>query len=171
MIAPLAICVYAFPASAVAGVPVLIGFPVAPVALTGLLAGITLGAGALAAPWQQRLGPRTAPVAAACGAAGFAGTAIAAAVPPLLLLAVPASVVLGAGGGLALASGLSRLPGVATEGRLGTVSAAYYSVAYIGFGTPLALASLATVVDVVVPLVVLALVCVLLNVQQARARW
>ena len=171
VIAPLAICVYAFPASAVAGVPVLIGFPVAPVALTGLLAGITLGAGALAAPWQQRLGPRTAPVAAACGAAGFAGTAIAAAVPPLLLLAVPASVVLGAGGGLALASGLSRLPGVATEGRLGTVSAAYYSVAYIGFGTPLALASLATVVDVVVPLVVLALVCVLLNVQQARARW
>ena len=89
VIAPLAVCVYAFPALAVAGVPVLIGFPAAPVALTGLLAGITLGAGALAAPLQQRLGARTAPLAAACGAVGLAGTAIAAAVPPVLLLAVP----------------------------------------------------------------------------------
>lgn len=171
ILAPLAICVYAFPATAVGGVPVLIGFPIAPVALTGLLAGITLGAGAFAAPLQRRLGARTAPAAAACGTIGFAGTTIAAAVPALLLLAVPSAIVLGAGGGLALASGLSRLPGIASDGRLGTVSAAFYAVAYIGFAMPLALASLSTVVDVVVPLAVMALVCALLIVQQARARW
>ena len=69
-------------------------------------------------------------------------TALAAAVPALLLLAVPAAVVLGAGGGLALASGLSRLPLVASDGRLGTVSAAFYATAYVGFGFPLLLASL-----------------------------
>jgi len=170
VVAPLAVCVYAFPASAIAGVPVLIGFPVAPVALTGLLAGITLGAGSLTAPLQARLGPRTAPVAAACGLVGFAGTALAAAVSPLLLLAVPSAVVLGAGGGLALAGGLARLPTIASEGRLGTVSAAFYACAYIGFGVPLLLAALATVADVAVWLTVLALACGALVVQQARAR-
>jgi predicted MFS family arabinose efflux permease len=170
VIAPLAVCVYAFPASAIAGVPVLIGFPVAPVALTGLLAGATLGAGSLAAPLQGRLGPRTAPVAAACGLVGYAGTALAAAVPALLLLAVPAAIVLGAGGGLALASGLARLPTVASEGRLGTVSAAFLACAYIGFGVPLLLAALATVADVAVWLGLLALACAVLAGQQARAR-
>lgn len=170
VIAPLAVCVYAFPASAVGGVPVLIGFPVAPVALTGLLAGMTLGTGALAAPLQGRLGVRTAPVAAACGAAGFGLTSLAAAVPPLLLLAVPAAVLLGAGGGLALAAGLSRLPAVAAEGRLGTVSAAFYGSAYVGFGTPLLLAALSSVADVSLWLAVLALICALLALQQARAR-
>lgn len=169
VIAPLAVCVYAFPASAIGGIPVLIGFPVAPVALTGALAGITLGTGALAAPLQGRLGHRTAPAAAACGVIGFAATAVAAAVPSVLLLAVPAAVVLGAGGGLALASGLSRLPAVATDGRLGTVSAAFYGFAYIGFGLPLLLAALANVVAVAVSLGALALICALLAVQQARA--
>jgi hypothetical protein len=170
VIAPLAVCVYAFPASAVAGIPVLIGFPVAPVALTGLLAGVTLGTGALAAPLQARLGRGTAPAAATCGALGFAATAVAAAVPPLLLLAVPAACVLGAGGGLALASGLARLPAVASDGRLGTVAAAFYGFAYLGFGLPLLLAALSAVAGVAVWLGALALGCVLLAVQQARAR-
>ncbi|WP_309647802.1 MFS transporter [Nocardioides sp.] len=170
VIAPLAVCVYAFPASAVGGIPVLIGFPVAPVALTGLLAGMTLGMGALAAPLQGRLGARTAPVAAACGAVGYAATAAAAAVPALLLLAVPAACLLGAGGGLALASGLSRLPHVAADGRLGTVSAAYYGFAYLGFATPLLLASFSAYVDVAALLAGLAVVCTLLTAQQARAR-
>ncbi len=170
VVAPLAICVYAFPASTIAAVPVLVGFPVAPVALTGLMAGLTLGAGALAAPLQGRLGPRTAPVAAACGALGFGITALAAAVPALLLLVVPASVMLGAGGGLALASGISRLPGLAREGRLGTVSAAFYATAYIGFGFPLMITTLAGRISVAPVLAGLAVLCVGLAVQQLRAR-
>lgn len=171
VIAPLAVCVYAFPASAVGGMPVLIGFPVAEVALTGLLAGATLGAGALAAPLQARLGTRTAPVSAGCGAAGFAMTALAAAVPALLFLAVPAAVVLGAGGGLALASGLARLPLVASDGRLGTVSAAFYATAYVGFGFPLLLASLSLVVPVALGLATIAVLCLALTTQQTRARF
>lgn len=170
VIAPLAVCVYAFPATAVGGVPVLIGFGSAEVALTGLLAGAALGAGALAAPLQGRLGPRTAPVAALCGVVGFGVNALAAAVEPLLLLAIPASIALGAGGGLALASGLSRLPAVAAEGRLGTVSSGFYMVAYIGFGFPLMLAALSELVSVAILLAVLAVLCALLAAQQDRAR-
>ena len=90
--------------------------------------------------------------------------------PSLVLLSVPASVVLGAGGGLALATGLSRLTAVASEGRLGTVSAAFYITAYVGFGTPLLLAALSEVVAVSVLLLALAVLCGLLAVQQARAR-
>lgn len=168
VIAPLAVCVYAFPASAIGGVPVLIGFPVAPVALTGLLAGITLGAGALAAPWQARLRHRAAPVAACLGALGFGGNALAASTPALLLIAVPASVLLGAGGGLALAASLARLPPVASPGRLGTVSSGFYAVAYIGFGFPLLLAALSQSVPTAALLTVLAALCALLAVQQAR---
>lgn len=170
VVAPLAICVYAFPASAITAVPILIGFPAAPVALTGLLAGATLGAGALSAPLQGRLGHRTAPAAALCGVVGFGATALAVAVPPLLMLAVPAAVVLGAGGGLALASGISRLPALASDGRLGTVAAGFYTVAYIGFGFPLLIASLAAAVGVTVLFGLLALVCALLALQQGRAR-
>lgn len=170
VVAPLAVCVYAFPASAIAAVPVLVGFPVAPVALTGLMGGLALGAGALAAPLQGRLGPRTAPVAAACGVVGLGGTALAAAVPGLLLLAVPASVALGAGGGLALASGISRLPPLANEGRLGTVSAAFYATAYVGFGFPLMITTLAQRFSVAPVLAVLAGLCAVLAVQQERAR-
>ena len=167
VVAPLGVCVYAFPASAMVGVPVLIGLPVAPIALTGLLAGITLGAGALAAPLQGRLGDRTAPTAALCGVIGFGGTALAASVPSLLLLAVPAAVVLGAGGGLALAASLARLPDVASDGRLGTVSSALYAVAYIGFGFPLLLAALSEGVPTAAPLAALAALSAVLAAQQA----
>ncbi|MGH3360885.1 MAG: hypothetical protein ACRDOM_00370, partial [Nocardioides sp.] len=68
------------------------------------------------------------------------------------------------------ASGLSRLPAVASDGRLGTVAAGFYTVAYIGFGFPLLLASLSLAVDVAVLLAVLAGLCLLLAGQQARAR-
>lgn len=170
VVAPLAVCVYAFPASAVNGVPILIGFPVAPVALTGLLAGLALGAGTLAAPFAGRLGSRAAPMAALCGVVGFGATALAAAVSSLLFLAVPAATILGAGGGLALASGLSRLPALTQPGRLGTVSAAFYATAYIGFGFPLMIAGLGSLVPVASVLAVLALICAALAVGQARAR-
>ncbi len=170
VVAPLAVCVYAFPASTIAAVPVLVGFPFAPVALTGLMAGVALGAGALAAPLQGRLGPRAAPVAALCGLVGFGGTALAAAVPAILLLVIPASALLGAGGGLALASGISRLPALANDGRLGTVSAGFYATAYIGFGFPLMITALSEKVSVALVLAVLAALCGVLAVQQQRAR-
>ena len=77
---------------------------------------------------------------------------------------------LGAGGGLALASGMSRLPALASPGRLGTVSAGFYATAYIGFGFPLLITALAEQVPVAPVLAVLAALCVVLAVQQDRAR-
>ena len=65
--------------------------------------------------------------------------------------------------------GIRTAPAVASDGRLGTVSAAFYAFAYIGFGLPLLLAALSAVVHVTLWLAILAFVCVLLAAQQARA--
>jgi hypothetical protein len=172
VVAPLAVCVYAFPATAVNGVPLLVGLPAQAIAATGVLAGLTLGAGALAAPLQARLGRRSAALAAGCGALGYALTTAAAAGPRILLL--PACVVLGAGGGLALGAGLAWLPELTREGRLATVSSGFYICAYLGFGLPLLLAEVSIATGIIVPLAALtvlsALLCARLAYWAARTR-
>ena len=167
VVAPLAICVYAFPASAINAVPLLVGLPSRPILLTGVLAGLTLGAGTLVAPLQARLGRRTAAWGAGLGAAGFALATVGAAGPRLLLL--PAALLMGSGGGLALAAGLTRLPALAREGRLATVSAGFYASAYLGFATPFLLAEVSRPLGIVLPLGVLAGLFALLSVRQAYA--
>ncbi len=167
VVAPLSVCVYAFPATAINAVPLLVGLPADPVAATGLLAGATLGAGTLVAPLQARLGRLTAVWGAGLGGLGFTLATIGAAGPRVLLL--PAAVVLGAGGGLALAAGLARLPALAVEGRLATVSSGFYASAYLGFGTPFLLAEVTKHTGVVRPLGVLAGLFSLLAVRQAYA--
>ncbi len=165
VVAPLAFCVYAYPASAINAVPLLVGLPSDPVAATGVLAGLTLGAGALVAPLQARLGRLTAVVAAGCGCLGFGLAALGAAGPALLLL--PACLVLGSGHGLALAAGLARLPALARDGRLATVSSGFYAAAYLGFGTPFVLAEVSVPLGIVVPLLALSGLFGLLTVRQA----
>ncbi|MCW2605866.1 MAG: major facilitator superfamily 1 [Frankiales bacterium] len=165
VVAPLAVCVYAFPASAINAVPLLVGLPAHPVAATGVLAGATLGAGTLVAPLQARLGRLTAAYGAGLGAVGFGLATLGAAGPRLLLL--PAAVLMGAGGGLALAAGLSRLPALAREGRLATVSSGFYASAYLGFATPFLLAEVSKPLGIVLPLGVLAALFGLLSLRQA----
>lgn len=167
VVAPLAVCVYAFPASAINAVPLLVGLPAHPVAATGVLAGLTLGAGTLVAPLQARLRRITAPVGVGLGATGFTLATVGAAGPRLLLL--PAAVLMGAGGGLCLASGLARLPALAREGRLATVSSGFYASAYLGFGTPFLLAEVDGRFGIVAPLAVLAGLFWLLSARQAYA--
>ena len=53
VLAPVAVCVYAFPSSVISAVPLLVDLPYGGVAVTGLLAGVTLGAGTLVAPLQR----------------------------------------------------------------------------------------------------------------------
>lgn len=166
--APVAVLVYAYPATAMNAVPLLVGLPGPPVAATGVLAGLTLGAGTLIAPLQARLGRHTSAVSAACGTIGFGLAALVAAQQELDLLLLPACLVLGAGGGLALVAGLARLPGLAREGRLATVSAAFYGCAYLGFAVPFVLASLVGPLGIVAPFGALAVLTALLAVSLVR---
>lgn len=166
----LAVCIYGFPASAINALPILVGFPIFPVAATGILSSMTLAAGAIAAPAQSRLGNRAGVIAATCGVFGFACAAAAAAVPTFAIAVVPSAILLGAGGGLALAASLSRVSSIATPSKLGTALAILYACAYVGFGTPFTIAAIANTVPVLISFAVLACVCGLLAWQQAHAK-
>lgn len=168
VLAPLAVCVYAFPSVIVAGVPLLVETDAPPVLFTGLLAGVTLGAGALAAPLQKRLGRWTATAGVACGGLGFA-LAAAAAGPGLIALLFVAAVLLGAGGGTALAAGIALVTRLAEPARLGTLSAVFYGCAYVGFAGPLVYSLAAQASDVALPLAVAAAATGLLAVRLALA--
>jgi MFS family permease len=151
VLAPLAVCVYAFPTVVVSAVPLLVETDAPPVLLTGVLAGLTLGAGTVAAPLQRRLGRWTAVGAVLTGVLGYlAATAGAGSGAPGLLLA--SSLLLGAGGGLALAAGLALTARLARPGRRGALSAVFLGCAYVGFGAPYVVAVSAGASSVQVPL-------------------
>ena len=161
VLAPLAVCVYAFPSVIISAVPLLVQTSAPPVLLTGVLAGLTLGAGALAAPLQQRLGPWTAVVGVAAGAAGFVFATFGAGTgSPGLLLA--AALLLGSGGGLAFSSGLGLTARLAQPGRRGALNAVFLGCAYVGFATPYVTAVTAAATVVQVPLGVGAVLAALL---------
>ena len=167
-VAPCAVCVFGFPAIAINAVPTLVGVPGPAVIGTGLLAAVTLGVGTAVAPLQRLLKRWTEAVAAACGALGFALIAVAAASTSARLLVVPAVVLLGAGGGFALSAGLVRLPILAAPGRIATVSAGFYALAYIGFGVPFMLAEIRGKAGVIAPFLVLVVLAIVLFVHQVR---
>src|SRR4051795_4845103 len=108
-LAPIAVCVYAFPSSGISAVPLLVDLPYGGVAVTGLLAGVTLGAGTLVAPLQRPLGAWTAVVGTVLGTAGF-GCAAAFATTGALPWLVAAAPLLGAGGGACPAARLAPPP-------------------------------------------------------------
>ena len=139
VVAPVAVCVYAFPSVIIAALPLLVRLPGDGVLFTGVLAGITLGAGTLTAPSQRQLGTWTTVVGTACGAAGYALTALAAHTG-LVAVLIPAALLLGSGGGLCLAAGISLVARIAVPERLGTASSAFYALAYLGFAAPFATA-------------------------------
>lgn len=152
VLAPVAVCVYAFPSTVISAVPLLVELPSAGVAVTGVLAGVTLGAGTLVAGLQRRLGPWTAVVGAALGTAGFAAAAAFAAdgALPWLVVAAP---LLGAGGGLCLAAGLTLTARIAAPTRLGALTALFLACAYLGFAAPFLTATAARATSAPVPLV------------------
>ena len=165
---PMSVCVYAFPSVVIAAVPLLVETSAPPVLLTGLLAGITLGAGALAAPLQRRLGPRTAVTGVSLGVVGYVLVTVGASTgsPPLLLAA---ALLLGSGGGLVLAGGLALVARLAQPERRGALSAVFLACAYIGFSTPFLTAVAAEASRVEVPLAVLAGLALLLALRLVRA--
>jgi predicted MFS family arabinose efflux permease len=152
-LAPVAVCVYAFPATIIAGLPVLVDLPGDGVLTTGVLAGLTLGAGAVVAPLQRRLGTWTGVAAATCGTLGFLLTVVAAAAGAWPVL-VPAGLLLGAGSGWSLASGLALTVRLAPPERRGALTGIFYTVAYLGFAAPFLITSAARAAGPVVPLAV-----------------
>nr|WP_218860363.1 MFS transporter [Petropleomorpha daqingensis] len=135
VLAPVAVCVYAFPSTIVSAVPLLGTLPGTGVAVVGALAGVTLGAGALVAPAQRRLGSWAAVVGTALGTAGCASAALFVATDALAWL-VAAAPLFGAGGGLCLAAGLTLTGRLAAPTRRGALTAAFLAVAYLGFAAP-----------------------------------
>lgn len=152
-LAPVAACVYAFPSTIIAGLPTLIALPGDGVVATGVLAGLTLGTGAVVAPFQRRLGTWTAVAGAASGTLGFGLTCVAAGTD-LTLLLVPAGLLLGAGSGWSLAAGLALTGRLAPPERRGALTGIFYTTAYTGFAAPFVVTSAAARFGVVGPLVV-----------------
>jgi predicted MFS family arabinose efflux permease len=168
VLAPVAVCVYAFPTAVVSAVPLLVELPGAGVAVTGVVAGVTLGAGTLVAGLQRRLGRWTAVVGVALGAAGFAAATAFAATEALPWL-VAASPLLGAGGGLCLAAGLTLTARLAAPSRLGALTALFLACAYLGFAAPFLIAAAAGATSAPVPLAVAAALSALLTVRLVPA--
>jgi len=163
-LAPLAVCVFAFPSVVIAAVPLLVHTSAPPVLLTGVLAGLTLGAGAVAAPVQRRLGRWTAVCGVGAGCAGclLATLGSGSGSPPVLLVA---ALLLGSGGGLALAAGLSLTSRLAQPERRGALAAVFYACAYVGFAAPYVTAVAAAASRVQVPLLAGAALALALGVR------
>jgi MFS family permease len=168
--APVAVCVYAFPSVVISALPVLVDLPhSSAVAITGVLAGLTLGVSTLAAQLQRRLGALTPAVGAVAGAAGYAAALVAAQHDSVGLL-VPGAMLLGAGGGLSLASGLAMVAELALPSRRGALTGVFLCCAYIGFAAPFATAVAADAWGTSLPLGVASGLTALLAVRLLFAR-
>jgi predicted MFS family arabinose efflux permease len=161
VLAPVAVCVYAFPSSIISAVPLLGELPAGGVAVTGVLAGVTLGAGTLVAGLQRRLGSWTAVAGAALGAGGYAAAAlfVATGAWSWLLAAAP---LLGAGGGLCLVAGLTVTGRLTAPTRRGELTSVFLACAYLGFAVPFLMATAARSAPAWVPLQVAAVLTALL---------
>jgi hypothetical protein len=146
---PVALCVFTFPSVAITILPLGLraAMPGADLAVTGLVAGLSLGVGVLVQPLEARLGVvRAAPIAAGSGATGVALglLAVATGLPVLLL---PAAAALGAAYGLALASGLTATQWLAAPESRGALVGTFYAVTYLGFAAPVVLSASSTGTD------------------------
>ncbi|TYP81911.1 MFS transporter [Blastococcus xanthinilyticus] len=164
VLAPVAVCVYAFPSTVINAVPLLVELPYGGVAVTGVLAGVTLGAGTVVAGLQRRLTRWTAVVGVALGTAGYGCAAVFAETGalPWLVLAAP---LLGAGGGLCLAAGLTLTARLAAPARLGALTSLFLACAYVGFAAPFVMAVVARATSATVPLAAAAVLSAVLAVR------
>lgn len=83
----------------------------------------------------------------------------------IVLIAAP---IFGAGYGLAMVSGLSAAQALATPHDLAGITAVYYSLTYVGFLLPAALAALTSFAPMWILLAVTAAVCALCTALAAR---
>ncbi|WP_370328174.1 MFS transporter [Euzebya sp.] len=152
---PAGLCVFAFPSVSVTVLPLGLqqAMPGLDVAVTGVVAGVTMLSGVLVQQVARRTDPtRAAPLGAAAGTVGVAVGLIGILLDaPWLLL--PAAVLLGCGYGLTLASGLGATQLLAAADARGALTSTFYAVAYLGFGVPLVMAAVSDGTDFIGSLV------------------
>ncbi len=142
---PAGLCVFTFPSLSITVLPLELqdtmrGFGVA---VAGAVAAVTMTAGVLIQPLPRRVGPvRSAWVGPLLGAGGLVVAVVSDTFGawPLLL---PAAVLLGAAYGLTLIGGLTAVERLAAPTARGALTASFYAVAYVGFGTPIVVQSAA----------------------------
>ncbi|MDN5931416.1 MAG: MFS transporter [Pseudonocardia sp.] len=160
VVLPVAIGVFTFPSTAVTVLPLMLipSMPQIAVAVTGLVAGVTLLTGVFAQPLGRRIGYAAAgPTGLGIGAAGFGLSlvAVGAGAWPLL---VPVALLLGVGYGLCLAAGLTMVGELASPTARGALTGTFYACAYLGFAVPLLLSVAGRDAGFAGPLAVLAVV-------------
>jgi MFS family permease len=159
---PVAVGVFTFPSTAVTVLPLQLipAMPQIAVAVTGVVAGVTLGTGVIIQPVSKRLGAAVAgPVGLGLGAVGL-GLSLVGIGLGLWPLLVPVSVLLGAGYGLCLAAGLTMVGELASPTARGALTGTFYACAYLGFGVPVLLSVATGPAGFTEPLAVLAVVVV-----------
>ena len=143
VVVPIAVGVFAYAATAVNVLPLELE-PVMPgvgVAVTGVVAGITMGTGVAVQPVVRRLGTTwSGAIALALGAVGTAVGLLADA-SGVWQLVVPVSVLLGLAYGICLATGLTLVARLADPAARGALTGTFYACSYLGFFVPLLLAT------------------------------
>jgi MFS family permease len=121
-----------------ATIPAFVDIDVAPIAVTGALAGLALWTGVAVQPLGRRLGdPRLVISMGLVAVALGLLTGLLAAVTGVAWLVLPAALLLGTAYGLILVGGLTTIEALAHPDDLGTLNAVFYSVTYLGFAAPL----------------------------------
>jgi MFS family permease len=144
VVLPIAVGVFTFPSTAVTVLPLLLtpSMPELAVAVTGVVAGITLLTGVFAQPLGRRLGAvRSGPAGLLIGAVGVGASLLGAGHDAWPLL-VPVALLLGVAYGLCLAAGLVTVAHLADPSARGALTGTFYACAYLGFGVPLLLSVL-----------------------------
>jgi Major Facilitator Superfamily len=142
VVAPMAPWVFAAPAVAFALLPSIVGAGHATegIALSATVAGLCALSGVAVQPLARRLdaagpGNRAATTGLLVLAAGLALSAVTAQ-ERLVWLLIPCAIVLGSAYGLCLVAGLVEVQRLAGDGGLASLTAIYYTLAYVGFAVP-----------------------------------
>jgi len=147
VVSPSAPWVFAAPSIAFAVLPAMIAGDLGhfQIGFAALTAALTLAAGVLIQPLARRIDRTGSGRGLLAGlSATLAGLALGAltAATGSWPLALPADILLGAGYGLCLVSGLIEVQVLAAPGELASLTAIFYALTYVGFAAPIAIAEL-----------------------------
>lgn len=157
-VAPAAVCIFTFASLSITVLPLLLEAELAgfEVAVTGVVAGLTLACGALVQRPLTRVRPTaSAPLGAGAGSIGLVVGLLAASTGAWSLI-FPAAALLGCGYGACLAAGLTLTERLAHPRERGALNATFYAAAYLGFGAPYVASLVARRTGFALPLAVLA---------------